>query len=960
MKSFLEHVAEDILRKYGTDLSRIAVVFPNKRASLFLNDILAQKAGRPIWSPAYITISEFFRQHSSLVVADPIKLVCDVYKSFVKCTGIDETLDHFWGWGQLLISDFDDIDKNMADASKVFKNVKNVHELDDVSYLDEEQKDVLRKFFSSFSDDRESELKIRFLRLWCHMEDVYNDFRERLRSQSLAYEGMLYRDVAMDFSADCCYDMYVFVGFNVLNKVEQQVFKRLQDEGKARFYWDFDDYYMPKRGLVSAANEAGHYVSQYLSVFPNELDSADAAIYRNFNSKKKITYISASTENVQARYVNDWLKENCRCNSGRNTAIVLCDESLLPSVIHCIPREVGSVNITTGYPLSQTSIASFVVLLLDLRLNGFSQANGTFRIKHVIQVLSHPYSKYVSADCPKLIDKLKAERIFRPSAAVLGIDANTAVLFDAFTDNKTLVQWILDVLKIIAAGCGNGEKEPLQQESLFRMYTLCNRINELVKAGDLDVDIVTLQKLIVQLVNATAIPFHGEPAEGVQVMGILETRNIDFDHVLVLSCNEGNMPKGINDSSFIPYSIRKVHGLTTVDNKVSVYAYYFYNLIQRASDVTLVYNNSTENGHTGEMSRFMLQLMVEGGFDIRRLSLQTGQSLIPSKAADIAKNAAVMEVLDGMKYISPTSINRYMRCPLQFYYSNVAGIKEPEDDDFDEMGSRIFGNVFHAASEFLYKSLGSADGTVTADSIDYAVKHKELIGRIVDEAFAEAVFEKDTKKRVDYNGLQLINREVIIRYLCRLLEIDRELAPFKITDVETSVYAELTLSTSAGERRINIGGRIDRLDQVFDKAACCERLRVIDYKTGRFPKKKINTVGDVFSMPIEPGKHADYYLQTMLYAMAVRHDRKLNPQGLPVSPALLFIQHTAEDGYDPTLVIGKDRVADIAEVEEDFVNGLTSVVSDIFDPTKPFSPVDDKSICSLCPYAALCGRLSAH
>ncbi len=960
MKSFLEHVAEDILRKYGTDLSRIAVVFPNKRASLFLNDILAQKADRPIWSPAYVTISEFFRQNSSLAVADPIKLVCDVYKSFVKCTGIDETLDHFWGWGQLLISDFDDIDKNMADASMVFKNVKNVHELDDVSYLDEEQKDVLKKFFSSFSDDRESELKMRFLRLWSHIEDVYNDFRERLRSQSLAYEGMLYRDVATDFSVDCYYDMYVFVGFNVLNKVEQQVFKHLQDEGRARFYWDFDDYYMPKHGLSSAANEAGHYVSQYLKVFPNELDCSDASIYRNLNSRKKITYISASTENVQARYVNDWLKDGCRYKDGRNTAIVLCDESLLPSVIHYIPGEAGSVNITTGYPLFQTAIASLVILLLDLRLNGFSLANGTFRVKHVMQVLQHPYSKYVSADCPKLVEKLKAERIFRPSAAILGIDANMTVLFDASIDNKTLVQWILDVLKIIAEGCGNDEKEPILQESLFRMYTLCNRLNELVKAGDLDVDIVTLQKLIVQLVNATTIPFHGEPAEGVQVMGILETRNIDFDHVLVLSCNEGNMPKGINDSSFIPYSIRKVHGLTTVDNKVSVYAYYFYNLIQRASDVTLVYNNSTENGHTGEMSRFMLQLMVESGFDIRRLSLQTGQSLMPSKAAYIAKNAAVMEVLDGMEYISPTSINRYMRCPLQFYYSNVAGIKEPEDDDFDEMGSRIFGNVFHAASEFLYKSLGSADGTVTADSIDYAVKHKELIGRIVDEAFAEAVFEKDTKKRVDYNGLQLINREVIIRYLCRLLEIDRELAPFKITDVETSVYAELTLSTSAGERRINIGGRIDRLDQVFDKAACCERLRVIDYKTGRFPKKKINTVGEIFSMPIEQGKHADYYLQTMLYAMAVRHDRTLNPQGLPVSPALLFIQHTAEDGYDPTLVIGKDRVADIAEVEEDFVNGLTSVVSDIFDPGKPFSPVDDKSICSLCPYAALCGRLSAH
>ncbi len=956
MKKFLEYVAEDIIRKYGTDLSRIAIVFPNKRASLFLNEMLAQKAGRPIWSPAYVTISEFFRQHSKLVVGDSIKLVCDLYKSFVKCTGTDETLDRFWGWGQLLIADFDDIDKNMADASDVFRNIKNIHELDDVSYLDEEQKEVLRKFFVNFTDDADSELKKRFLRLWCHIGDIYDDFRECLRKQSIAYEGMLYREVADNLIVDDYYDMYIFVGFNVLQKVEQKVFSHLRKEGKARFYWDFDEYYMPKGALSSTANEAGYYVSQYLRDFPNELDNSNAGIYRNFKCGKKITYISASTDNAQSRYVTDWLKENSRCKYGKDTAIVLCDESLLPAVIHGIPQEAGSVNITTGFPLFQTSIASFVMQLLDLRLNGLSLTDGTFRVKYVMQLLSHPYAGYVSDTCLKLADTLRNERIYRPSASLLAVDGNTAVLFNASTDNKTLLQWILDVLKLVAAGCGTDVNEPLFQESLFRMYTLCNRLNELIKAGELDVDIVTLQKLIIQLVNSTTIPFHGEPAEGIQVMGILETRNIDFDHVLVLSCNEGNMPKGINDSSFIPYSIRKVHGLTTVDNKVSIYAYYFYNLLQRASDITLVYNNSTENGHTGEMSRFMLQLMIESGLDIRRMSLQTGQRLVPAKAVGIPKSAAIMSILDRMEYISPTSINRYMRCPLQFYYGNVAMIKEPEDDELDEMSGRLFGNIFHTASEILYKSLRRTDGTVSVESIDYAMKHKEMVGRIVDEAFSEVVSGAGTKHRVDYNGLQLINREVIIRYLCRLLEIDRELAPFRINDVETSVYTLLTITNGAGTRQINVGGRIDRLDQIYDKAAGCQRLRVVDYKTGRYPSKKINTVEEIFSMPIEPDKHADYYLQTMLYAMIVRHDPRVNPDGCPVSPALLFIQHTAEEGYDPTLLVGKERVADIADIEEEFADRLKSVVSDIFDSQKPFSPTADKSVCGLCPYAGMCGR----
>lgn len=956
MKKFLEYVAEDIIQKYGTDLSRIAIVFPNKRASLFLNEMLSRKAGRPIWSPAYVTISEFFRQHSKFVVGDAIKLVCDLYKSFVKCTGTDETLDRFWGWGQLLIADFDDIDKNMADASNVFRNIKNLHELDDVSYLDEDQKEVLRKFFVNFTDDADSELKNRFLRLWCHIEDIYNDFRERLAGQYIAYEGMLYRDVADNLVVDDYYDMYVFVGFNVLQKVEQKVFWSLQKEGRARFYWDFDEYYMAKGDFSSTANEAGYYVSQYLRDFPNELDNSDAEIYCNFKREKKITYISASTDNAQSRYVTDWLKENCRYSCGKDTAIVLCDESLLPAVIHGIPREVESVNITTGFPLFQTSIASFVMQLLDLRLNGFSMADGTFRIKHVLQVLSHPYASYVSAACPKLAGTLVDGKVYRPSASLLAVDDNTAALFNVSTDNKTLLQWILDVLKLVAAGCVTDDSDALLQESLFRMYTLCNRLNELIKAGELDVDIVTLQKLIVQLVNSTTIPFHGEPAEGVQVMGILETRNIDFDHVLVLSCNEGNMPKGINDSSFIPYSIRKVHGLTTVDNKVSIYAYYFYNLIQRASDVTLVYNNSTENGHTGEMSRFMLQLMIESSHDIRRVSLQTGLKAMPLMAVGIPKNAAVMDVLNGMEYISPTSINRYMRCPLQFYYGNVAMIKEPEDDEIDEMSGRLFGNIFHSASEMLYKSLRRTDGTVSADNISYALKHKEMVGRIVDDAFSEAVSGTGSKRRVDYNGLQLINREVIIRYLCRLLEIDRELAPFRINDVETSVYTQLAITTSMGTRQINVGGRIDRLDQVYDKAAGCERLRVVDYKTGRYPSKKVNSVEEIFLMPIEPDRHADYYLQTMLYSMIVRHDTRVNPKGRAVSPALLFIQHTAEEGYDPTLVIGKERVADVADYEEEFTDRLKAVVSDIFDPQKPFNPTEDKSMCGLCPYAGLCGR----
>ncbi len=956
MKKFLEYVAEDIINKYGTNLSRIAVVFPNKRASLFLNEILARKAEHAIWSPAYITISELFRKHSDLVVGDSIKLICEIHKSFTACTGIDEPLDHFFGWGQLLLADFDDIDKNMADVSQVFRNVKDLHELDDISYLDDEQKNILRKFFSNFTDSDSSELKRRFLQLWCHMEDIYNNFRSNLHNQGIAYEGMLYRSVATDQSISFNYDKYLFVGFNVIQKVEQKVFMRLKDEKKAHFYWDFDKYYMPDNAY-SVSNEAGRYISQYINTFPNELDIDNQDIYDNFKQDKSITFVCSSTENIQARYINNWLKENRRYKDGRNTAVVLCDESLLPSVIHCIPQEVNNVNITTGFPLFQTQTASFILQLFELRLAGHSHDKGTFKANYALQVLSHPFARYLTDNPKAVIDKIKTEKVYNINPSTLAVDEGTSTLFKSGVDNKSLVQWILDLLKIIAGNIKGKYDDPLAQESIFRMYTLCNRVDGLIKSGDLDVDAITLQRLLVQLVNSTSIPFHGEPVSGIQIMGILETRNIDFDHVLILSCNEGNMPKGINDSSFIPYSVRKANGLTTIDNKVAIYAYYFYNLIQRANDVTITYNNSTENGQKGEMSRFMLQLMIESGMKIKRVSLQAGQQLTFANVGKVVKNDKIMKALESTSKISPTSINRYMRCPLQFYYNNVVQIKEAEDDELEEMSNRIFGNVFHQSSETLYAELRKGDGTVERENITYALRHKEFIERIVDGVFAEIAFnEKNSGRHVEYNGLQLINREVIIKYLQRLLEIDGRLAPFKIKDIESSVYKNITIHTSSGNRTIGIGGRIDRLDQIYDKTADTERIRVIDYKTGRCPSKKINSVEEIFEMPTVSEKHADYYLQTMLYASIIRHDKKTNPRQLPVSPALLFIQQSSGDDYDPTITIGKDYVNDIADYEEDFTKRLSAIVAEIFEPDIPFNPTEDKSACEHCPYRKICGR----
>ena len=910
MKSFLEYVAEDIVRKYGTDLSRTAVVFPNKRASLFLNDQLARLTnGKPLWSPAYITISELFRQQSSLSVADPIKLVCDLHKSFCLHTGSDETLDKFYGWGQLLISDFDDIDKNMADANRVFANLRDIHELDDLSYLTDEQRQLLKHFFSHFTEEHETELKQRFLRLWSHFIDIYHDFNERLAQQGLAYEGALYRSVVTSHPSPLTshhseYDRYLFVGFNLLQKVEQQLFSQLQKDGKAHFYWDFDAYYMQQ-------HEAGHFIATYLKYFPNELDSQREDIYKNFQQPKEITYLAAPTEHIQARYVSRWLRDQQRYKDGRRTAIVLCNEQLLPTVIHCLPDEVEKVNITTGYPLSQTPVASFIQRYYDMVLGG-----KTPRLVRAFQ--RHPYYRYLTDDSQSLLHLLRqiATAATTPPASTAGLSA------------------------------------PLFQESLFRAYTLVNRLQALIESGDLQVTDTTLQRLVNQLIQQTTIPFHGEPAEGLQVMGVLETRNLDFDHVLLLSCNEGNMPKGVNDSSFIPHSIRQAYELTTVENKVSIYAYYFHRLLQRAKDVTILWNNATEDGQRGEMSRFMLQLLVESGQHITQHTLQSGKTIARYTPAAIEKTPHVLDLLNKQfigpgALLSPSAINRYMRCQLQFYYRYLADIKEPDNpDDELELDNRIFGNIFHQAADTLYHQLPNH---VTREALDQLLKSKIAIDKAVDDAFHQEL------PHAVIGGLHLINREVIIRYLRQLIEIDKALAPFTILGLECDVKRELSPLTSHPSP-LKIGGRIDRLDQMSDG-----RIRVVDYKTGSKNIKYLNSVEDIFD-PAKIHDHSDYYLQTFAYADIVSRQQAnilhltSDSSHHAVSPALLFIQHAAGKDYDPTLCFGKDKILDIQEHSARFCELLENKVNEIFSPNIPFTPTTDLKVCQTCPYLQMCRR----
>ena len=979
-KTFLEYVAEDIIGKYGTDLSRIAVVFPNKRAALFLNEHLARIAGQPVWSPAYITISDLFRQHTDLKPADPIKLICDIHKSFTKCTGIDETLDHFYGWGQLLLADFDDIDKNMADADSIFCNLKDIHELDDISYLDDEQKEMLKRFFANFSDDIESELKKRFLSLWSHFGDIYHDYNRRLTEQGIGYEGAIYRKVASEETLHLKYDKYLFVGFNLIQKVERVLFSRLMKEGKAKFYWDFDEYYMPTARAQQSASVPNNTASfaAYLTDFPNELDNTDRDIYANMRRPKRIRFISSPTENAQVRFASNWLLENDRYKAGRKTAVVMCDESILLPIMHSLPPEADKVNITSGFPLAMTPVASLVMLLFDLYTLGLRKKGTAFNPHYLKKLMAHPYARHLQEVHLKGVHSkgVHLSQVHQEEVHQEGIHQKEEQ--QTIGDNSgcmgmagmpypptsaALLHHIATLVKQVGIATKQ-EGDALTQESVFRMFTILNRLAALADSGDLLVDNTTLRRLVSQLVGAASIPFHGEPVVGVQIMGVLETRNIDFDNVLLLSCNEGNMPKGVNDSSFIPYSIRKAHGLTTIDNKVAIYSYYFHRLLQRAGDITIAYNNSTDNGHTGEMSRFMLQLLVESGQKIDHYSLTAKNQPTPLMPKAIEKDETALSKLEEMSRLSPSAINTYIRCKLAFYYQYIAHIKEP-DSDPETIDNRMFGNIFHRAAYLIYKDITDHSPVIEKAHIQAYLSNRKLLASVVDRAFEEEECKTN-------NGLQIINREVIIEYITKLLKIDQQLCPFSILamEEEAKVYTQLSFTIPSGgalkggalvssaptkQYNLTIGGIIDRLDAVTDKQTGKRRIRVVDYKTGNKPSSAIKSIEEVFDPKNIASKHSNYFLQAILYSLIVSRSKEWNAANDPVSPALLFIKQAATNDYDPTLCIDKHPISDVTVYEEEFLTKLKETVADMYSPDAAFTPTDDRKKCELCPYRMLCG-----
>ena len=959
MESFLKLVAADLYKHTEGNLAHTAVVFPNKRAGLFFNEYLAQESDSPIWSPAYVSISELFRSLSPWEVGDPVKLVCELYKIFRRETQSTETLDDFYFWGEMLISDFDDADKNRVDTDKLFSNLQDLRNImDDYTFIDDEQEEAIRQFFQNFSIERRTALKERFISLWNVLGNIYKGFRESLASQNIAYEGMMYRHVIEHLDVDKLpYEKYIFVGFNVLNKVEHTLFTQLKDAGKAVFYWDYDEFYM-KENRQAVTHEAGEFIRRNLRDFPSPLSGE---LFKNLSKPKEVHYIASSTENAQARYLPQWIRNNLTTPE-KETAVVLCNEALLQPVLHSLPAEVKHVNITMGFPLSQTPVYSFLIALLELHTHGFNFKSGRYTFQSVVTLLKHPYTRQLTGQAELLEKELTRNNRFYPLPGELGKDEFLTRLFTPLSGNLNLCIRLSETLQQVASiyqanTSGTEDTDAFNQlyrESLFKAYTTINRFRTLIEEDELTVQSETFRRLLVKVLSATNIPFHGEPAIGMQVMGVLETRNLDFRHLVLLSVNEGQLPKSGGDSSFIPYNLRKAFGMTTIEHKIAVYAYYFYRLLQRAERITLIYNTSSDGLNRGEWSRFMLQFLIEWPHPITRQFLEAGQSPQGTSSITVEKTPDVMRQMQSLFDVranpkakfSPSALNYYLDCPLKFYYRYVAGLSAP-DEVSAEIDSATFGSIFHYAAEHIYKDLTTHGKVINKEALETLLRNEVKLQDYVDTAFKKLFFNVPQNEKPEYNGVQLINSAVIARYLKQLLQNDLRYAPFTFIASEMEVDEPIDIQTPKGVIKSRIGGIIDRMDSKDGT------LRIVDYKTGG----DADTPPHVESLFIPDKKRSNYVFQTFLYAAIMCRKQPT----MKIAPALLYIHRAATETYSLVIQMGeprkpKEAVEDFSKYEKEYRERLQGLLEEIFNPEKSFTQTEIIEKCTYCDFKALCKR----
>lgn len=946
MKGFLFEVAEDLYGRYGDGVSDLSLLFPSRRARLFFVDALAAVARRPMWQPEWLTIDDLMSEVSGLRTGDRIRLITELYKVYSRYH--DEPFDKFYFWGEMLLTDFDTIDKYLIDADMLFRNLSDIKELEtDISYLTPAQLKIL-SFWSTFGKGTTlSEEKRKFLAIWQTLAPVYREFRQRLAELGIAYNGMVQRAAAERLQqGGFVFEKsrrYVIAGFNALTACEKRLFMFLAKTTGTDFYWDYDAYYKE-----NPEQEAGMFVRTNVAQFPPRA----AITHDHFREPKQLTVVSAVSNAVQCKYAARILSELASIGPlDKETAIVLTDENLLLPVLYSLPAGIGKVNVTMGYPLKQSMAYTFVERLVELQNHCRRRGDGyTFYHADVAGILSHPY---VTESDPQLMRDLQEEIVTRRrisiDAALLRRNELLAQIFSAASTWRDLSHYLLDVISVVARHPYEGDEARRRVEFLAVIAEEITKLHNSLEECDLELTTEVYNSLLRRHLQTLRIPYEGEPLEGIQIMGILETRNLDFRNVVILSMNDDNFPGNrLAQTSFIPYNLRAAYEMPTPEHHEGVYAYYFYRLIQRAEKVTMLYCSHADEKSTGEPSRYIYQLGYESGFDLRRIEAGVDVNLSAEDPIEVVKDSCAMRSLERFvdpespAALSPTAFARYVACPLQFYFHSVACLKS-EDELSEGVDAPMFGLILHDAAQRLYAEIGKAEHP---GEMLRAMAASGEVERAVVAAINENHLQDADANPGEYSGDLLIVKDIVIRYLRDgVMAWDAAHDAFALWGLECDVACKIVFDTVDGVQEMKFAGRADRIDSLDDGM-----LRVVDYKTGRDHLE----FGGVESLFTGKGRHRlANVLQTLLYAMMLSRSKSRD-----AVPALYYVRNMHRADYSPLL---DDKQAGIRGApysfyREHFEEQLRTQLAELYDPSVPFRQCEDADTCQYCDFNAICKR----
>lgn len=964
MKPFLYQVATLFYQRYGAEIHRLAFVFPNRRAGLFFQKYLSEISEKPLFSPSILTINDLFMQLSGKHPADKIQMLFRLYELYKQRSGSSESFDEFIYWGEMLLNDFDDIDKYMVDARMLFRNVSDLKSLDDdFNYLSPEQVQAIRSFWSSFYPKGDSPNQQHFLELWEILYDLYAGLRTSLAKDGCGYDGMIFREVVEQLEkepmSDFPFDQVVFVGLNALSVSEERLLLALQKKGVADFYWDYVGPW-----VTDPDNKASFFLERNLRLFPSRMQ-----LPATEPVQAEIRVMGVPSAIGQAKQVYPILQaladeQQLTDESALRTAIVLPDEHLLVPVLNAIPEAIQHINVTMGYPLAGTPVAALMEYILTLQKNiRYIDRVPVFYFRDVLPILNH---QYVMAAAPEEVSQLVKDMTAGNRIYVHAADLNRhellSILFTPVQNTEELSDYLIHVLEALNACLRNNRPNPddeemisnstqttadIEQEFIFHYFATVNRMKEVMREAKIEMRLDTYFRLLKRMTDLITIPFEGEPLSGLQVMGVLETRALDFDQLIILSMNEGIFPLKKAANSFIPYNLRRGFGLPTYEHQDSVWAYHFYRLIRRAKQVTLLYDTRTTGLQTGEVSRFVHQLRYHYQYPLidELVVYDVASSAVPP--ISVQKTAEVEKLLSdflsgGPRALSASAINTYLDCPLKFYFSVLEQIQE-EDEITETVERDVFGSILHKVMEDLYAPFKGK--LVTADLLKLLRKDQPLLTGTIARAFAELFFKSPVVRPLE--GENFLTGEMIRKYAEKILEQDARFTPFHYIESEKKVRATITLSD---RRIVQLKGFIDRVDSL-DRV-----LRIVDYKTGS-GKLEFESVEGLFDKEAKDRPKA--VMQVFLYAWMYQQLPEYT--GMPIQPAIYYLRTLFQRSFNPVVEQKKgrgkaDKVNSFQEFVADFEGKLRQCLDEIFNLDIPFTQTETGKACAYCSFRGLCGK----